>query len=175
MSKLTSSPHFISLLQMPTFDAGTPVLKVTQELARRNRGGFVIDEGERKVFIKGAALLEGLIRGPRISLREMTTQTDMTIGRLCSMSEVQDAVIPVEEQPVGSNADAFSLQKITVDKVYVVRDDSGLIGYFLNHETVVDPATKRIVYICGNGHRNADPDHGSCYTCAAKIVGTAQE
>jgi hypothetical protein len=35
-----------------------------------------------------------------------------------------------------------------------------------------ETATKKTAFLCLNGHRNPDPDHGRCYSCPGKIVGT---
>lgn len=42
----------------------------------------------------------------------------------------------------------------------------------IEHKTLLNPATQRLIYVCDNGHENTDPDSWTCYTCPARIVRT---
>jgi len=171
MTKLIDSGHFVAWQQMPTFDAGTPVLDVYRALADAHRSGFVMKDGDRRLFVNGGILVDEAIESSA-DLMRLATIGGEGIGALCRRVGLRSAVIPVELEAIAAGIDISPLQNTAEDRVYLVSDSSTLIGYFINHETLLDPATKRIQFICENDHSNPDPDHGTCYQCPGRIVRT---
>ena len=167
--------HFISIGDMPSFDVSTPILDVYQKLAEAKRGGFILNDGEKQVFVKAGDLATKTMIGSPPAVRKMVAELQQTIGDLCKTPGLGPAIIPLEEDSVKIEDDPTPLQNVPEDKVYAVTSGDASVGYFLNHESVADPATKRLYFVCGNNHRNSDPDHGYCYSCPAKIVRIEQE
>jgi hypothetical protein len=168
MGILDKPEHFVSIQDMPSFDGSTPVLDVYKRLAEAKRGGFILKEGKEQLFVKAGDLAEETMIDSPSDVRNVVADT---IGNLCKRAGVGGAIIRVESDPVPDGSDPTLLQREHDDKVYAVIRGGRSIGYFLNHESLLNPATKPPRYVCANGHKNRDPDHGYCYQCPEEIVG----
>jgi hypothetical protein len=78
-------------------------------------------------------------------------------------------LVPVVAAPDGATEGQLHAVEETV---FEIREDDRHIGWYLNHETVLDATTKKTVFVCANGHPNPDSDHGTCYSCPFPIVMT---
>ena len=175
MRILDKKEHFVSIQDMPSFGVSTPILDVYRKLAEAKRGGFILNDGEKQLFVKAGDLATKTMLGSPPAVRRMVAELQETIGDLCNTPGLGAAIIPLETASVKVEDDPTPLQDEVEDKVYAVTSIDGSVGYFLNHEAVADPATKRLYFVCTNNHRNPDPDHGYCYSCPAKIVGIEYE
>ena len=169
------SEHFVPLEDILVFDASTPVLDVYRELGEKRRGGFILRDADQERFVNAEELAQRSIIEPTKDFEEIVSETSETIGQLCESPAVISAITDIEPYPIEADADAAVLQAQIDDKVYMVSSGVDPTGYFFNHEAVLDPATKRVLYVCEYNHRNPDPDHGTCYRCPGRIVRTERE
>jgi hypothetical protein len=137
----------------------------------KNAGGFVLAEGgAARSYVKAGEMASAVIGMTDHDPNKLNKYCVMPIGQLLSIVLTSHplAIVPLVPGPVTINSDESQLQN-RPDAVFSVTDKDHQVGWYLNHEDVRKTATKRIVFICTNGHRNSDPDHGSCYQCPAAI------
>jgi hypothetical protein len=154
--------------KLPRIDAGTTFKDTYSQLNRSGCSGFLLsDTGEVRGYCKGdelAAVVVKQAHGDAQKLREYSTAR---IGEV--ITRFGASLVPVVPTPAGaSEAELHAAGETVFD---VIEDDRH-IGWYLNHETVLDATTKKTVFICTNGHPNPDSDHGTCYSCPFPIVMT---
>jgi hypothetical protein len=153
----------------PTFDQSTPVLDAFQALAQHDLGAFIYKAPGAEYLVRADRLATHLF-GKDKEIPWLRKTTVLPLGRVLSAGGKWG--LRVQSAPLEPTTDPSPFQSLDQDLVFqVVGAEGGRLGWFLNHETVLEPATRRVFFKCENGHRNPDPDHGTCYSCPAKIVG----
>jgi len=167
-ASLKSSWRFVSQDKLPRIDAGTNFKDAYSQLNRSGGSGFVLSAmGEVRGYVKGdqfAAAVVTQANGDAQQLREYSTKQ---IGELITQFAVD--LVPVVPAPDGATEAQLHAVKETV---FEVREDDLHIGWYLNHETVLDATTKKTVFVCTKGHENPDSDRGTCYSCPFPIIKT---
>jgi hypothetical protein len=143
-----SSIHFVDAANMLSVTESTPIQKVLTGLSELGRSGFVLEDrtGRLRYYLASDVLgkLIGQVDlGPRKSLKAMLTTFEASRSL-----EVERLQLPKRG---GGTLEAKLRHQ--PDKVYILMRDTRLLGYFLNHETVVATYTQPVYYICSNGHR----------------------
>jgi hypothetical protein len=170
-SSLKGSWKYLSEDKLPRIDSGTSFMETYSQLTRSGSSGFLLfDKGMLQGYVKGHALAHLVVQqanGDPQSLRQYSAEQ---IGAV--ISKVGSSLVPVSPTPAGATEKALEAMGETVFRVI---EPDGSSGWYLNHETIRDAATKKTVFICSKGHRNPDSDHGTCYTCPFPIVRTETE
>ena len=148
-----------------------PLLAIYKKLAALERGAFIYRTGESNYFVEAHRLAADLFRnGPKaVGAKEARNRAALSLEQ--ALDRARDRALLIEiPVPVEVTMDTAPLQQ-RGDAVFSVVENGAPLGWFLNHETLLDPATKRVVFLCENGHENRDQDHGVCYTCPGRITG----
>lgn len=182
MSDLSTSDHFMAFDALPVFDDNVPVHQLYADLHRRGSSGCIVAsrDGVRR-YLRGRDLAKVLVeRGRGTGGGESRRSADperlgaastAAIGQILTLEWARPAVVTVPLDPVDVRAALEPLQS-RPDTVFAVTVQGREIGWLLNHETVMESATGRTVFICENGHENPDSDHGTCYHCPGGFVDT---
>jgi len=179
MPTVLSPEHFVSLEDLPQFDGRTVFRKVFSELNRRGRSGFVVASANGVTrYVKGMELAEAAVKLagskhdqflPNARADALRQVSDTAVGQVLDMEWAKSSVLVIPATPVDSSADAAPLQN-AADAVFAIVQLQRPVGWFLNHEVVMQTSTGKPVFVCENGHDNPDSDHGSCYYCPGDIV-----
>jgi hypothetical protein len=169
MPTLDESSHFVPAQRLPKIEGSTPFREVYVQLYDAGCGGFLMtEEGRVRGYVKGYALAEDVIEQARGDAGRLRELTNMPISRVVSVINKSAALITVPHTPV----DWASDEQLLLDqpeRVFNVKAADDTIGWFLNHETVRETATTIPVFVCTRGHKNTDPDHGTCSYCPALL------
>lgn len=171
---LKNSFHFVSLTGIPQIEASTPFHEVYAQLSNSKRGGFILTEGGwPKNYVKAYKLAENIVNKNKNNVEEMKKISNIPIGQLLSMNRELsgEVIVPIGRDSVDISSEETTLQNQS-DTVFRVSESGEFIGWYLNHETVLNTHTEKTVFFCEKGHENTDPDHGTCYRCPFPIVGT---
>ena len=168
---LKSSWKYLTHERLPRIDSGTSFMETYSQLSRSNSSGFLLSEkGEVRGYVKAHVLANIIVQQANGDAQRLRQSSAEQIGEVISKAGIP--LVPVEPTPSGATEDSLYAANETV---FQVLDPDGTVGWYLNHETVRDAATKKTVFICSNGHRNPDSDHGTCYICPFPIVRTETE
>jgi hypothetical protein len=166
-TRVIDSPHLIAYEALPSVDPLLSVAEAFQRLARTGRSGFSIGMAGQRYFVKGNELLERLlVDADREQVPRLMSQP---LWELIQQPSAASTRVPVEMIGPGDELGPL-MQRDQSARALLVRDDRHQLGWLFNKHSLLNPATKRPNYICGRGHSNTDPDHGTCYQCPAKIV-----
>lgn len=167
-TSLKSSWRFVSQEKLPRIDAGTTFKDTYSQLNRTGGSGFVLsDMGSIRGYVKGDQLAAAVVQKANGDAQQLREYSAKQIGEV--ITQFATPLVPVAPVPDG----ATEGQLHAVDEtVFEIREDDRHIGWYLNHETVLDATTKKTVFLCTNGHQNPDSDHGTCYSCPFPIVTT---
>jgi len=138
--------------------------EVYAQLHRRGRGGFILTGAQgRRHYVKALKFAEELMASAANDIGKLREVNDTPIGDLIARVR-SDAIVPVETAPIDIEEDR-TRPSSERQKVFAVIEADKLVGWYLNNEAISDSLTQRITYVCPNGHRNPDGDHGTCYFC----------
>jgi hypothetical protein len=171
LGTIKSSWKYLAQEKLPRIDSSTPFKDVYSQLDRSGSSGFLLtNRGEIQAYIKAHQLAATIVQQAQSDADLQRTYSTESIGNL--IDRFPGSRVPVAPVPPG--ADEAALHQAG-ETVFEISEDDRAIGWYLNHETVRDTATKKTVFICQVGHRNPDSDHGTCYSCPFPIVSTATE
>lgn len=167
-ASLKSSWRFIAMEKLPRIDAGTTFKDTYSQLNRSGCSGFLLsDTGQVRGYCKGDELASVVVKEANGNAQKLREYSAEQIGKV--ITRMGAYLVPVVLAPAG----ATDLELHSAEEtVFEVVEDDRSIGWYLNHETVLDATTKKTVFICTNGHANPDSDHGTCYSCPFPIVMT---
>lgn len=166
---LKTTEHFIDPDRIITVDETTPLYRVYQQLADRQKGGVILTEAGRPTnYVKAAQLAEIVVQQAHGEVKVLRALSDCAIREVVKKPESRVAVVPVDTISVDVNADPLPLQQ-QAERVFEVKENNVFVGWFLNHEGLVATTTRKTQFVCTNGHENPDPDHGTCYQCPAAL------
>jgi len=185
MAILKDSWHFTPVDQIPQIDGLTPFREVYQLLSQSGRGGFLLlDEGKAQNYVKAYELADAVVRHTVKDVNQMTwlSQSERDLALIEQFKIISDTsikeivrnasrwtpVVPVDQAPIDVIADEQEL-RAQDERVFDVQEAGESIGWYLNHETVKHTLTEKPVFICKNGHRNPNSDHGTCHYCSASF------
>jgi hypothetical protein len=170
-ASLKSSSKYLAHDRLPRVDIATTFMEVYSQLNRSGCSGFILSaQGQIQGYVKADELAQKVVEQANGDAQTLRKYSSEPIGEV--ISEFGAPLVPVVA--AGTGATESVLQE-TGDTVFRVAESDGSIGWYLNHEGVRDPATRKTVFICANGHRNPDSDHGTCYRCPFPIIGTDTE
>jgi hypothetical protein len=175
MPSLRQSPHFVPEGRIPSFPGGTPFREVYQGLERSGTGGFLLVQGDLPAsYVRAYPLAEKAIAEAKGDVEKLQRLCQQPIQEVVTEFSRQAPVVPVHTDSVDVKDEEGPLQQ-RVDTAFLVKEVGRPIGWYLNHESVLEAQTERAIFICRRGHRNTDPDSGSCWKCPAPIVRTEKE
>jgi hypothetical protein len=165
---LRESWKYLSYERLPQIDAETTFMEVYLHLNRSGCSGFILtDRGEPRGYVKADELAARVVARASGDAHELREYSSKSIGEIISIFSLP--LVPIRPAVRGaSESDLYQAE----ETVFRIAGADGSTGWYLNHETVRDAATKRTVFICSNGHQNTDSDHGTCYRCPFPIVST---
>lgn len=175
MANLKESWHFVPAQRIPRIEGSTPFRKVYTQLYGGGCGGFLLtEEGRVTGYVKGYELAQDAITSARGDADRLREITGMPIRRAVIELNQAKSLIPVPTVTIDWTSEEGQLrgQPETVFNVTAANDT---IGWYLNHETVRETATKKTIFLCTRGHKNTDPDHGTCSYCPALLDQTTEE
>jgi hypothetical protein len=140
-------------------------------LNRSGCSGFLLsDKGEVRGYVKAQELAAVVVQQANADVQQLREYSAERIGEV--IARFAASLVPVVPAPAGATESQLYAAGETV---FQIIEPDGSVGWYLNHETVRDAATKKTVFICTNGHRNPDSDHGTCYSCPFPIIRTETE
>jgi hypothetical protein len=167
-ASLKASWRFLAQEKLPRIDAGTTFKDTYSQLNRSGTSAFLLSDGGKvRGYVKGDELAAVVVQRAGGNAQQLREYSAKQIGEV--ITQFATPLVPVVPAPVG--ATEGQLHAIA-ETVFEIREDDIQIGWYLNHETVLDATTKKTVFICTNGHVNPDSDHGTCYSCPFPIVMT---
>jgi CBS domain-containing protein len=174
--------HFYGPRRIITAEGSTPLYKVYQLLDARDTGGLVLTEDGRPTqYVKTSLLASEVVKHAMVGIEgvgvvsdddiveRMRQLSDSHISDVIEVIGAHDTVVPIDSQPVHSQTNPSSLKE-QPDRVFRVMDGDVLVGWYLNRKTVAETVTRKVWFVCRNGHKNADPDHGTCYRCPFPVI-----
>lgn len=171
-SSLRNSWKYLTQEKLPRIDTGTIFKEAYAQLDRSGSSGFLlVDKGNLRGWVKADRLAQAIVKeadGNAQRLRELSAEQ---IGKVVERLAPK-VLVTVTDAPPGATE---AMLEQADETVFRISEADGTTGWYLNHETVRDAATKRTVFVCQVGHRNPDSDHGTCYSCPFPIVGTITE
>lgn len=171
--------HLVREAEIPTFSGEIPLREVYKVLANEGGSSFIWTEPSgNHSLVKGQLLADyalQAIRGRSEEDRETAVAQllEQPFKAFYSTFVTTNAIVPVETEPL--QAEARLPNRVDGERVYEVLEEGKRFGWHLNHETLRELATRRIIYVCAANHRNTDPDHGKCGRCPRRIVRTELE
>jgi hypothetical protein len=177
MSPLINSFNFVPLKRFPQVEGTVRFLDVCTALWQKNTGGFILAEaGAPHSFVNANDLAATVVLQSGHNPELLNKYCSMPVGQLISMvAQAKPApVLPVVHEPVSVQSEETPLAS-SPQGIFSIVDRNLQIGWYINNEAIRAAVTKRTVYVCANGHKNPDPDHGSCYQCPAPIDRTETE
>jgi hypothetical protein len=170
-AQLSNSWKYLAHDRLPRMDTTTSFREVYSQLNRSGNSGFLLSaNGEVRGYVKAYELATEVVQRANGDAQALRTYSSEAIGEL--IAEFGVPLVPV--LPADEDA-TESLLYQKGETVFRIKEANGRLGWYLNHEGVRETATKKTVFICSNGHRNPDSDHGTCYRCPFPIVGTDTE
>jgi hypothetical protein len=157
--------HFLGADQLPSVPTDMPLNQAIGRLSDVSGSGLILTErGVPKNFVKVDHLVNAVVsESSRLSL------FDTPIGNVVrQLGEKTTSVVPIDDQVLRPDQSAP-----TGEGPRVYRVASG--GWYFSDPQLVAMATKRVVYVCKNKHRNADPDNGTCYYCPFPITAQIED
>jgi hypothetical protein len=160
-------------------DSFTPLREVYAQLSSKDQSGgfFLTEAGRTRSYIKAGYLADEIVKDAKENPDRMRSLSDTPIGQIISnrtRTAQPDWAVPINPDPVDVSNDETSLRSQS-PTVFAVIESGTRTGWYLNHESVRDTVTQRTWFICKKGHRNPDPDHGTCYRCPFPIESTQTE
>lgn len=177
MSPLTNSRKFVPVQRLPQVESTARFLDVCAALWQQNAGGFILAEaGAPHSFVNANDLAAKVIQNSDHNPDLLNRYCSMPVGQLLSIvTQTSPAtVLPVAHEPVSVHSEETRLDA-SPQGVFSITDRNLQIGWYINNDEIRVAVVKRTVYVCANGHKNPDPDHGSCYQCPAPIDHTETE
>lgn len=190
IATLQNSTHFFPEDQILQIDGMTSFREVYKLLHQQGQGAFFLTEDDEvrslvRAYLLAEAVVDDAVKrvnsipgrtpeGRNEALRdEMKMISDRPIELVVRDTSkwAPVVVVPIDQTPIGLNEDENKLWS-REDRVFEVRDEEERIGWYLNHESVADTTTEKIIYRCTNPndpHNNTDTDHGTCYQCPFPI------
>jgi hypothetical protein len=176
MPSIIESGHFVPLANLNSIDSNQRLSDVYRQLSQAPlTGSFILREpGRSEIYVKAPALAHAIstVVGEDFSKWEMFCS--MPLGEVIARVPTTGVFVDIDNRQVEANSEEENLRRVP-DRVFTVAQRGRIVGWYLNHESALNVSTKRTVFICARGHRNKDPDTGTCYTCPAPIVKTEQE
>lgn len=173
LPSITEEWKFITMDKLPHIEGNTSFQQVYAQLSRRGFGGFILSQnGELVNYVKGPVLATEVVRRANGDAQVLRRYSDETIANVIAEISTPSVLVPIlSPQPGATEAQLRNHS----DAVFRIVGPDGSVGWYLNHEDVRTTATTKTVFICKNGHRNSDPDHGTCYSCPFPITRTETE
>jgi hypothetical protein len=147
----TSRDRFVDFGSLPSVAAETP-LRLLLENRPRN-GVIVTQRGAPTSFLQLDNLVNDLVSSGRAN-----ELFEAPLGHV--LSYLPQGSTPIETTVLQPGAAA---PKDDSFKIYQVGSDAK--GWYFTDQGRLVQAMKRVVYVCANGHKNNDPDGGTCYSC----------
>lgn len=170
-TSLKRSWKYLAQEKLPQIDSGTTFMQTYSQLSRTGCSGFLLtDKGQLRGYVKAHVLADAVLKQSNGDAQRLREYSAEQIGAV--VDKVGASLVSVA--PIPRGATEATLEKMG-ETVFQVIDLDGSTGWYLNHETIRDTATRKTVFICSNGHRNPDSDHGTCYSCPFPIVRTETE
>ena len=166
------SDHFLPKGILPEIGSNLSVRDVFAKIFESRNDGFILtDLGEPRMYVVGSTVADALLAQATRPNAEDTGKAlnelaGTSIGRWISQPQVRAYALQV----TGADHPDESQLRSQVDAVFRVTDGELDLGWYLNHESILNTATGRIVWICSKNHENPDPDHGTCNFCPFPIV-----
>lgn len=168
---LKASWRYLAPEKLTRIDTGTLFKDAYSHLNRNASSGFFLTErGKVRGYVKADVLANAVVSQANGDAERLREYSSTQIGAL--ITSLGMSLVPIKPVPDGATEPELYAAPETV---FQVTEPDGSTGWYLNHETVRDAATRRTVFICTNGHRNPDSDHGTCYSCPFPIVKTETE
>ena len=183
---LASSRHFFATGQIPDIDANVRFREVYEQLSDKHGAFFLVENGERRHFVRARLLAEQMLRQAQQSLQSdsgmdagasdealrsaVAAICDRPIGEIVKDVWRESPVLPIHEMPAGVDLGKLWMFE---DRVFDVVEADQHRGWYLNHETVRDATTDKTIFVCKNPrnpHNNIGPDHGTCSKCPYPLV-----
>lgn len=181
MEVLTSFRLLVASLPIPRFDGNTLFSEAYSRLNRAGNGAFlIIEAGNIKAFVNAIALAQKAVEAalglqpaneaPDLEaiaewLRQRSKdELEAITGRVRRMSDAPLTVILAEHNEIDV--------VIHFDAEAVPPEDEAKIK--TASKQIPNAVMQKAVFICPNGHKNPDPDHGTCYNCPGPIVKVEQ-
>jgi hypothetical protein len=164
-----NSEKFFSRGLLPEIEVTVPVREVFARISKETGNGFVLTQSGRPYrYVVGKSLVSSFLQ----RTQPQEDRTDV-IGRFAEsragswISSPDILSFPIET----AERTKTTLEQLEnrPDMVFEIVDAGTPLGFYLNHENVLNAATGRIVWVCKQGHDNADPDHGTCAVCPFPI------
>ncbi len=166
---MSTGDDFLDAPGMLATPIETPVHDVYVELDRAQAHDIVLMErGLPKMYVNGFAFI-GLVLAryqsePSRGIELFDMPIGLAVSRFQNPSDFAVPIGPSETNPKAMTPDGGESMTPVIK---AGRSVPTRFEYFLR------VGTKRIVYVCGNGHRNSNPDRGTCYYCPSAV--TAEE
>lgn len=174
MPMVKDSSHFLAQDHIPRIESSVPFGRVYEELGARGVSGFILVEaGRPKGYVRASQLAVVAVNKVSKDSGVMEQLTHTSIGRVVSehVNESPQVLVHLHPSRVDARNEERDLQT-QVEKVFEVDEFGTQLGWYLNQENIRDTLTEKTFFLCANGHRNVDPDHGTCYSCPFPIIGT---
>jgi len=155
MADVTSRDRFVDFGSLPSVAAETPLRSL---LNNRPRNGVIVtNRGAPTSFVQLDELVNNLVKqGRAYDLLEAP------VGHV--LSYLPQGSTPIETTVLEPSAPPPNDHSF---KIYQV--GSGPKGWYFTEQNQLSLAMKKLVYVCANGHRNDDPDGGTCYYCPLAV------
>lgn len=148
----------------------TFIPEVFRQLSQREAGGFVVLRAGRPRHYLKARDLAGVVAA-RASQKGWASVASETLLDLMQSPQVSLEMVMVAGEYVSPETDTVSVD-VAAEAVIPVGELSRQAGWFFTQEVLKRTvATRPPQFVCKNGHKNPDPDKGTCYYCPAPIVG----
>jgi hypothetical protein len=165
-SDILTSAHFVRPDKLATFSEQTPLQTVFAELGSQEGAAFVLlaSTGRPKALVNAHALATTALDAHGNDLQAVLK---MPVGTLLGAA----TSVPVHAEDVKIGAATVQSLQAAPDTVFRIAGEVGTVGWFLNHETVLEVLTPKPVFLCTGPkrHRNTDPDSGRCSFCPFKL------
>jgi hypothetical protein len=165
---IRDSPRFADLGSIPLIEEDTPLRKVYATLYGKGVSRFIVVEkrGHPRFYVQGAELARILAAHAEGKVQEWESIASAPVGRLSASLGRPCAVMPVLDAPLDARSPEPS-QSEQREGVAAVESFGVRIGWLLT--SALEASTEKTVFVCKNGHRNPDPDNGTCCICPAVI------
>jgi len=175
MPNILGSAHFVPLANLTSVDSNQRLSDVYRQLSEAPlTGSFILREsGRGEKYVKAPALATAIASFVGNDVSKWETFSEMPLAEIITRVPTTGVFVDIDPRSVEASSEEEGLRNMA-DRVFPVAQHGKLIGWYLNHESVLNVTTSRTVFICSRGHRNPDPDTGTCYTCPAPIVKTEQ-
>jgi hypothetical protein len=163
MPTASDPEYFLGAQQLLEISAETPLNQALGNLSHLPGSGLILTEyGRPKSFVKVNDLVNDVVNNPTSSISLFDTPIGNVVMHL---GQQTNSVVPIDPKILQPND---SVPTAGGPRVYQVASAGG--GWYFNDPELKVMAMRRTVYVCKNNHRNADPDHGTCYYCPYPIT-----